>query len=130
MGLGHHGGLGVVSAPVIYDSVYAYGRQNHGGGDAHQQADHGLAAYPPDQAFNYVAAQSLGDQTPKTRTKQCKFYEDGKVTPAMQSGVFKSGDPLKNIGYWNLMFDQLGSEGYQYAAAGGGYGSNVINWNI
>ena len=27
------------------------------------------------------------------------------------------------------MFDQLGSEGYQYAAAGGGYQSNVINWN-
>ena len=27
------------------------------------------------------------------------------------------------------MYDQLGSEGYQYAAAGGGYQSNVINWN-
>jgi hypothetical protein len=27
------------------------------------------------------------------------------------------------------MFDQLGSEGYQYTADGNGYTSNVINWN-
>lgn len=27
------------------------------------------------------------------------------------------------------MFDQLCNEGYQYAADGGGYSSNVINWN-
>ena len=44
MGLGHHGGLGVVSAPVIYNSVYAYGRHNQGGGYTHQQTDSGLAA--------------------------------------------------------------------------------------
>lgn len=93
------------------------------------KADHGLAGHPPDNAYNYVAARALGNQKPVTRREQCRFYEDGKVTDTMQSGVFKNGDSLKNIGYWNLMFDQLGSEGYQYAAAGGGYGSNVINWN-
>ena len=27
------------------------------------------------------------------------------------------------------MFDQLGSEGYNYTADGNGYTSNVINWN-
>ena len=27
------------------------------------------------------------------------------------------------------MYDQLGSEGYDYTAAGNGYTSNVINWN-
>jgi hypothetical protein len=43
--------------------------------------------------------------------------------------VFKKGDLAKNIGYWNLMYDQLGSEGFNYSADGNGYTSNVINWN-
>ncbi|MEL6813238.1 MAG: hypothetical protein AAFP03_00330 [Cyanobacteria bacterium J06598_3] len=93
------------------------------------KANQSLAESPPDQVFSYVAAKALGDQKPATRTEQCKFYQEGKVTSAMSSEVFKEGDSLKNIGYWNLMFDQLGSEGYQYASDGGGYGSNVINWN-
>jgi hypothetical protein len=45
------------------------------------------------------------------------------------SSVFKKGDLVKNIGYWNLMYDQLGTEGYNYTADGNGYTSNVINWN-
>jgi len=43
--------------------------------------------------------------------------------------VFQKGDRLRDIAYWNLMYDQLGSEGYGYAADGNGYSSNVINWN-
>ena len=45
------------------------------------------------------------------------------------SSIYKKGDLLKDIGYWNLMFDQLGAEGYQYSGDGNGYTSNVINWN-
>ena len=36
---------------------------------------------------------------------------------------------MTDIGYWDLMFDQLGSEGFGYTADGNGYTSNVINWN-
>jgi hypothetical protein len=46
-----------------------------------------------------------------------------------ESSVFQKGELFKDIGYWNLMFDQLGSEGYGYTADGNGYTSNVINWN-
>ena len=92
-------------------------------------ADHALAEQPPDNTFNYVADQAIGKPGPETRIDQCKFYNDGELPDKFKSAVFQPGDPLKNIGYWNLMFDQLGSEGYQYAAAGGGYTSNVINWN-
>ncbi len=33
------------------------------------------------------------------------------------------------MGYWNLLYDQLGDEGFDYVADGNGYTSNVINWN-
>jgi hypothetical protein len=36
---------------------------------------------------------------------------------------------MTDIGYWDLMFDQLGPEGFSYTADGNGYTSNVINWN-
>ena len=45
------------------------------------------------------------------------------------TSIFQKGDLLKDIGYWNLMYDQLGGEGYNYSADGNGYTSNVINWN-
>ena len=43
--------------------------------------------------------------------------------------MFENGDRAADIGYWNLMFDQLGGEGYDYTADANGYTSNVINWN-
>ena len=92
-------------------------------------ADHGLAAKTPTDATNYVADKVLGKDGPGTRKDQCEFYQKGKIPDGFESPAFKPGDPLKNIGYWNLMYDQLGSEGYNYVAAGGGYQSNVINWN-
>ncbi len=36
---------------------------------------------------------------------------------------------MTDIGYWDLMFDQLGPEGFAYTADGNGYTSNIINWN-
>jgi hypothetical protein len=92
-------------------------------------ADHCFAAYPPDNVLNYVAAQALGTQQPETRSEQCRFYSDGVLPDTFNSTTYKPGDPIKNIGYWNLIFDQVGSEAYLYTAAGNGYESNVINWN-
>jgi hypothetical protein len=67
---------------------------------------------------------------PQTRTQWCEFYKTGKIAIELpESSIYKKGDLLKDIAYWNLMFDQLGSEGYNYTADGNGYTSNVINWN-
>jgi hypothetical protein len=89
------------------------------------------ASQPPDNGFNIVEKLAVTEHTgPQTRAEWCKFYQDGRIiadTP--ESSVFQKGDLLKNIGYWNLMFDQLGSEGYNYTNDGNGYTSNVINWN-
>ncbi|GAA0556883.1 flavin monoamine oxidase family protein [Chitinophaga japonensis] len=89
------------------------------------------AAASPDTGFNIVESLSVtADSGPQTRLQWCDFYRHGKIKVELpESSVFKKGDHLKDIGYWNLMFDQLGSEGYKYTADGNGYTSNVINWN-
>ena len=69
-------------------------------------------------------------RSPTTRLGWCEFYRKGRLSaePGNQS-VFENGDRASDIGYWNLMFDQLGGEGYDYTADANGYTSNVINWN-
>lgn len=87
------------------------------------------ASTSPDQGFTTV--QDLATTKPWedfTRRDWCRFYQNGRITAQLpQSSVFQQGDLLKDIGYWNLLYDQLGSEGYDYAADGNGYSSNVIN---
>lgn len=87
------------------------------------------ASTTPDQGFNTV--QDLATTKPWdkfTRRDWCKFYQDGEITAELpSSSVFQKGDHLKDIGYWNLLYDQLGQEGFEYAADGNGYSSNVIN---
>ena len=94
-------------------------------------ADHFGAATAPDTGFAVVEALAVTSKTgPQTRVEWNEFYHNGKITATLpDSSVFQKGDDLKDIGYWNLMYDQLGSEGYNYAADGNGYSSNVINWN-
>ncbi|HEY1164100.1 MAG TPA: hypothetical protein VGE90_03010 [Chitinophaga sp.] len=89
------------------------------------------AASSPDTGFNIVESLSVTAHTgPQTRLEWCDFYRNGQIKAELpKSSVFKQGDHLKDIGYWNLMFDQLGSEGYKYTSDGNGYTSNVINWN-
>jgi hypothetical protein len=91
------------------------------------------ASTTPDQGFTTV--QNLA--TPEhlswaqvTRKEWCQIYRHGKITAQLPaSSVFQQGDKLRDIGYWNLLYDQLGSEGFEYAADGNGYSSNVINTN-
>ncbi|MES2945320.1 MAG: hypothetical protein V4772_20835 [Pseudomonadota bacterium] len=95
------------------------------------QVDHYGAAAQPDNGFavveNLAVTSKSGQQT---RRQWCEFFKDGSINVDLpDSSVFKKGDSLKDIGYWNLMFDQLGSEGFNYTADGNGYSSNVINWN-
>lgn len=87
----------------------------------------------PDDEFNTIEATGIDVSTgaePPTRRDWCDFYENGKIIEAMpDSSIFKAGDSLKNIGYWNLAYDVLGQEGFSYLADGNGYSSNVVNSN-
>jgi hypothetical protein len=88
----------------------------------------GGASQTPGAGFTKV--ESLGVTEDLTRKQWCDLYKNGRIKVSMpDSSVFQQGDLLKDIGYWNLLVDQLGIEGYEYAADGNGYSSNVINTN-
>ena len=40
-----------------------------------------------------------------------------------------NGRKVNDIGFWNLIKDQVSQEGYNFLANAGGYYSNTINWN-
>ena len=87
----------------------------------------------PDDGFTKIEAVGIDvsdDALPPTRNEWCKFYEDGKITKDLgDESIFKKGQKLKDIGYWNLAYDILGQEGFSYLADGNGYSSNVVNSN-
>ena len=99
--------------------------------EAPYHVDHFGACASPDQGFAIVENLAVTSTTgPQTRAEWDEFYQHGRITAELpQASVFAQGDFLKDIGYWNLMYDQLGSEGFNYSADGNGYTSNVINWN-
>lgn len=75
-----------------------------------------------------VFAPGLGDAN-EDRARWCEYFAHGKVPEAGATTAFPAGTPARDIGYWNLLYDQLGDEGYDYAADGNGYSSNVIDWS-
>lgn len=75
-----------------------------------------------------VFAPNLG-ATNGDRNKWCSYYANGRVPEGEGSQAFPQGTPIRDMGYWNLLYDQLGDEGFDYSADGTGYTSNVINWN-
>jgi hypothetical protein len=93
--------------------------------------DHYGADDSPDTGFNVVENLAGTEKNlPQTRAAWCDFYQHGRIAVDLpDSSVYKKGQLFRDIGYWNLMFDQLGSEGYGYTSDGNGYTSNVINWN-
>jgi hypothetical protein len=86
---------------------------------------------PPDDEFGTIESVAITKTMgPKTRREWCHFYQEGQIEIEMpESSVFKKGDLLKDIGYWNLAYDMLGQEGFSYLADGNGYSSNVVNSN-
>ena len=40
-----------------------------------------------------------------------------------------NGRKVNDLGFWNLIKDQVSQEGYEFVANAGGYYSNTINWN-
>jgi hypothetical protein len=63
------------------------------------------------------------------RATWCNYYANGTVGVGAATASFPEGTPIRDMGYWNLLYDQLGDEGFDYASDGTGYTSNVINWN-
>jgi hypothetical protein len=75
-----------------------------------------------------VFAPNLGSAN-ADRAGWCSYYAIGTVGAGGATTSFPIGTPMRDIGYWNLLYDQLGDEGFDYSADGTGYESNVINWN-
>ena len=75
-----------------------------------------------------VFAPNLGSAN-AYRPAWCTYFAKGAVGNNGATTSFPAGTPVQDIGYWNLLYDQLGDEGFDYAADGTGYESNVINWN-
>ena len=85
----------------------------------------------PDTGFTLVEKIAVtATSGPQTRTEWCEFYKTGRINVNLpETSIYKKGDLLRDIAYWNLMYDQLGPEGFSYTSDGNGYTSNVINWN-
>ncbi len=79
-------------------------------------------------AIGALFAPTLGASN-ADRGRWCTYYANGKVGPGAGTPSFPPGTLAHNMGYWNLLYDQLGDEGFDYSADGTGYTSNVINWN-
>jgi hypothetical protein len=87
--------------------------------------------YTADNILGQIAtvfAPHLGSAN-ADRAKWCNYYATGTVDANDQTTSFPAGTPVRDMGYWNLLYDQLGDEGFDYVADGTGYESNVINWN-
>lgn len=86
----------------------------------------------PDNGFGTIEqlAFPTQDKVPQTRTEWDDFYQNGRIdVDVPDASIYQKGDYFTDIAYWNLMYDQLGGEGFDYVADGNGYTSNVINWN-
>jgi hypothetical protein len=79
-------------------------------------------------AIGSLFAPNLGASN-LDRDKWCSYFAGGVVGSASATMSFPVGTPVHDIGYWNMLYDQLGDEGFDYSADGTGYTSNVINWN-
>jgi hypothetical protein len=79
-------------------------------------------------AVGNLFAPGLGGANAE-RPAWCRYFADGTVPARGATRSFPAGTPVGDIGYWNLLYDQLGDEGYDYVADGNGYSSNVINWS-
>ena len=89
----------------------------------------GNNAAPADTLFGNISALITGQQNLNSRAAQCEFYDSGTLPSTFNSFVYRPGETVGNIGYWNVFYDQASNESYDYANDAGGYTSNVISWN-
>lgn len=81
----------------------------------------------PNELFNYAITKVVGpDALSYTDANWQWVKENFRYSDA--SGVYDNA-ALYNVGFWNLLYQVLSNEGYDYCWDGGGYNSNTINWN-
>jgi hypothetical protein len=83
---------------------------------------------PADDLFAHIS-YLITENKYQTRIQECGFYANGTLPQNFNSFVYRAGEVVGNISYWNIFYDQAGNEGYEYASDAGGYTSNVISWN-
>ncbi|HYU35098.1 MAG TPA: FAD-dependent oxidoreductase [Thermoanaerobaculia bacterium] len=82
----------------------------------------------PDDLFTQVCNRVIMMDNQKYPQNLREWNDLTKVLRYRFSGP-DHGKLLWDMGYWNLLENQLSFEGYQLCADGGGYFSNTINWN-
>jgi monoamine oxidase len=79
----------------------------------------------PNQLFNYAIEQVVG--------KDALTWSDANWQWIKQNFKYTGGvydnQPLYDIGFWNVLYEVVSNEGYDFCWDGGGYNSNTINWN-
>lgn len=70
-----------------------------------------------------------GSGTGWNRAQWCTYFAKGAVPEGKGTRAFEAGTPIGDIGYWNLLYDQLGDEGFDYVTDANGFASNTINWH-
>ena len=105
-----------------------------------------LQGYHPDQLFNKVIAEVclndpwFNDSYNNKIEKQDDYNYSFKLSSEDWDNIkrnliyYKDNSPynqmkLYDIGFWNLLKDQLGNEGYEFLANAGSYYSNTLSWN-
>ena len=64
-----------------------------------------------------------------TRAQWCVYFANGTVPSEVATATFPAGTSIQDVGYWNLLYDQLGDEGFDFVTDANGFTSNTINWN-
>ena len=105
-----------------------------------------LVGFSPDQLLNKVVydvlcnddwvRENYGECLTRSGDYDFQIAIDRKqwnvIKPRMRycfPGSPYDGMRVNDMGFWNLIKDRVGNQGYEFIAAGGGYYSNTINWN-
>jgi lysine 2-monooxygenase len=85
----------------------------------------------PDALFNTAVSNAVLDpNAPNWTADQWKNFvlTHTYSSPVGPLEVYNNAS-YTDIGFWNLLYDQVSQEGYRYLTEAGGYDSNTINWN-
>jgi hypothetical protein len=103
-----------------------------GPGLPYQFANPAWLRQTPDQLFNTAVSNAVGDpDAPNWSADRWKAFigRNTYTSPAGNPVLVYNNISYEDIGFWNLLFDQIGDEAYRYLTDAGGYDSNTINWN-
>ena len=85
-----------------------------------------------DGLFNLAVSNAVGNPNAwKWDGREWKEYVEANTYSIPKGNRVKAFSNMSymNIGFWNLLYDQVSQEGYRYLTEAGGYDSNTINWN-